>query len=191
MSDSHFKPKPQGILEMTRARTGGTQGLSAPREFGDFVTAGLALVKSRDTNAWALGDIAVDFVDAFPVHPGRPVDPDQPTLSDLAAGWDVVTPRVSEWHSVAAFYAPNVRTFEDLSWAHYNAARRASGNDIENALELLADAQSKAMGINAFKRYLAGEFFEGEVAYDRLPPEIQAVVPRGKKLWVVITEKHE
>jgi hypothetical protein len=129
-------------------------------------------------------------MDAFPVKPGRPIDPEQPTLSDLAAGWDVDKPRVSEWHAVAAFYEPNVRTIE-LSWAHYNAARRAADGSIDNAVELLLHAQSQAMGINAFKRWLNGEFYSGPVEFERLPPELQAIVPRGRKLWIVIKEYEE
>lgn len=162
----------------------------APQDFEDFVDAGLVLVHKRDDNAWALGDLAVAFVDAFPVHPGRPVDPEQPTLSDLAAGWDVEKPRVSEWHSVAAFFAPNVRR-TNISWTHHNMARRASAGDINNAIELLDAVERLHLTVAAFRRYLGGIYYEGAVDYNRLPEELQAVVPAGKKLWIVIKEDVE
>lgn len=172
-----------------KADMNGAGGVPAPQDFEDFVDAGLALVQKRDGNAWALGDLAVGFMQAFPVIPGRPVDPEQPTLSDLAAAWDVQMPRVSEWHAVAAFFSPNVRTFE-LSWAHYNAARRAAGGDIKEGKRLLQEALDKKLGINAFKRFIKGEYYEGQVAWVELPPRLQAMVPAGTPVWVVM-KKYE
>lgn len=151
------------------------------KEFSDFVDAGRQLIQKRDNNAWELGDLAVDFE----VTVGRPTDPGAPTLSDLAREWDVDTPRVSEWRNVAKFYPANVRTFEDLSWGHYNQARRASDGDLENALELLADAQRIHLGIRAFHRYVSGMYYEGEWN-GPLPEWLQALVPHGAKLWVTV-----
>jgi len=160
-----------------------------PREFVDFVAAGCQLVARRDNNAWELGDLCVDAVRELGIKPGRPTDPDAVTLSSLAAAWDVGTPRVSEWHAVADFYVSNVRTYEGLTWTHYNMARRASGGSLENAQELLSDAVNKHLGVNAFRRYLRGEYFEGEVAYRELPPRLQALVPdKTLQVWVVIRE---
>lgn len=157
------------------------EGRGALTDFEDFVAAGVELIQARDTNAYALGDLCVEFE----VKVGRPNDPDAPTLSDLAHAWDVDTPRVSEWRNVARFYPPNVRTRE-LSWTHYNMARRASNGSLDNALELLDTADRLHMGVRAFRRYLDGTYYEGEIAHGELPARLQAIVPAGVKLWVVL-----
>ena len=152
------------------------------KEFGDFVEEGLELVKGRDKNAWALGDLAEDFE----VTMGRHNNPDTPKLADLANAWDVDTPRVSEWRNVAKFYPPKVRTYE-LSWSHYNLARRASDNDLENAIELLDHALMGAMGVRAFRRYLDGIYYEGSVKVTDLPTGLQVMVPSNVKMvWLTI-----
>jgi hypothetical protein len=152
------------------------------QEFDDFVSAGLKLVKQRDKQAWQLGDLACEFE----VKVGRPSDPDAPTLGDLAHAWDVDTPRVSEWRSVAAFYPANVRTVE-LSWSHYNMARRRSDGSLENALELLDSAERLHLGIRPFKRFLNGEYFEGKVKRSDLAPHLQAMLPeRIYEVWMTL-----
>lgn len=149
-------------------------------DFIDYVALGRALMQARNTNSWALGDLAVDFE----IKVGRPSDEDAPTLSDLASAWDVETPRVSEWRSVAAFFPGNLR-MNELSWSHHNLARRASGGDLEQALELLRIAAVMNMGVSAFRRYCAGMYFEGPVAVDALPIELQMLVPDGESLvWL-------
>jgi len=150
-------------------------------EFSDYVEQGHALMDTRNANSWALGDLALDFE----VKIGRPADPDAPTLSDLAAAWDVETQRVSEWRLVSAFYPVNLRMNGDLSWSHHNLARRASGGDLEEALELLRIAAVMHLGVAAFRRYCAGLYFEGPVEVDALPIELQMLVPDGAaQVWV-------
>lgn len=152
-------------------------------EFSDFVTAGLELVKGRDKNAWALGDLCVDFE----VKIGRHSAPDTPKLADLAHAWDVDAPRVSEWRNVALFFPPNVRTYEDLSWSHYNMARRVSDGDLENAIELLDKADQLRMGVRAFRRYLDGIYFEGDIPLSELPVGIRVMVPSTiPRVWVIV-----
>lgn len=150
-------------------------------EFAEYVAAGVDLMTTRNANSWALGDLAADFE----VKIGRPSDPDAPTLSDLAAGWDVEVQRVSEWRLVSAFYPVNLRMNGDLSWSHHNLARRASGGDLEQALELLSIARAQHMGVAAFRRFCAGVYFEGPVSVDDLPVPLQGFVPTGAdKVWL-------
>lgn len=149
-------------------------------DFIDYVDQGRALLDTRNANSWALGDLAVDFE----VKVGRPSDEDAPTLADLASAWDVETPRVSEWRSVAAFFPGNLR-MNELSWSHHNLARRASGGDLEEALELLSVAQAQHMGVAAFRRYCAGLYFEGPVAVEDLPRALRLLVPDGDgEVWL-------
>ena len=149
-------------------------------EFADFVAAGVELMTTRNANSWALGDLAVDFE----VKVGRPSDPAAPTLSDLAAAWDVETPRVSEWRSVAAFFPGNLR-MNELSWSHHNLARRASRGDLEQALTLLDIARVQHMGVAAFRRFCAGLYFEGTIPVADLPDPLQGLVPDGERLvWL-------
>lgn len=156
------------------------------KEFSDFVAAGRELIQKRDDNAWELGDLAVEFE----VTVGRPSDPDAPKLGDLAHAWNVDTPRVSEWRNVARFYPENVRTFEDLSWGHYNTARRASDNSLKKALELLGEARRQSLGIRAFQRFINGTYYEGEWK-GPLPEWLQGLVPRGMRLWVTVKRMTE
>lgn len=157
-------------------------------DFADIVAAGRSLVKSQDDTKWKLGDLVVVAFAGNIIAPGRPTaDSDEPTLSDLAREWDTELPRVSEWHSVAAFYPSPVRTFNTLTWSHYNAARRAADGELDNALELLEDAVRLHLGINAFKRWLAGEIFEGYVPRAELSPRLQGMLGRGDQgAWMIL-----
>ncbi len=161
------------------------------REFLDYVAEGRELLSTRNSNSWLLGDLLVEAVRDLDIKPGRPTDPDATTLGDLAAAWDVETPRASEWLSVASFYPDNIRTNE-LSWSHHNAARRASNGKQDNALELLAMAQDLHLGIAAFRRYLKGEYFEGYVERHELPARLQAVLPGSAPgAWLVMKRAEE
>jgi hypothetical protein len=155
------------------------------KEFIDYVSEGRELLQSRNDNSWALGDLLVSAVVDLSIKPGRPTDPEATTLGDLAREMDVETPRASEWLSVAAFYPSNVRTIS-VSWAHYNAARRASRGDTDeqkrdNALELLETGAALAMGITKFRSWLKGEWYHGYIERAHLPPHLQAVIPNDAK----------
>lgn len=151
------------------------------REFSDFVEAGLPLLKERDHHAWELGDLAAEFV----VKLGRPSDPDAPTLGDLASAWDVALSTVSEWRRVAIFYPENVRTYE-LSWSHHKLARSASEGELGIALAYLAHAKAQYMGIAAFRRYLEGVLWEGELYQAEVPERLRGLIPHDVQLWVTV-----
>lgn len=152
------------------------------KEFGDFVTEGRELLKSRDTNAWELGDLACEFE----ITVGRPSDVDAPTLGDLAHEWDASTQRVSEWRNTSAFFTTDARTF-DLTWSHYNLARRASGGELDNAIELLDMAVRLHMGVRAFERYIKGIYYEGMIAIDQLAVGLRAMLPdSAQEVWITI-----
>jgi len=152
------------------------------KDFSDFVSEGRGLMQARDRNSWGLGDLACEFE----VTVGRPGDPDALTLSDLAGEWDASTQRVSEWRNCSAFYPTDARTF-DLTWTHYNQARRAAGGELDNALELLEMAVKLHMGTRAFERYIKGIYFEGPVKIGELAVGLQAMIPGGvKEVWLVV-----
>lgn len=154
-------------------------------DFAYYVTEGNRLRAERDDRSWALGDLAA----MFEVYLGHPTDPDAPTLGDLAREWNVSTPRVSEWRSVAAFYPSDVRTF-DTSWEVYNMARRASDNSLDNALELLETATAQAMTVKDFRRYLKGIYFEGPMPVVKMPIELHGLVPSGvTEVWAIFKHK--
>jgi len=155
-------------------------------EFPDFVAAGLPLIKARDTNSWALGDLLVQAVQTLDIQPGRPRDPDALTLGDLASAWDVDTRRVSEWLAVARFYPLNLRTFGDCRWRHYNLARRAADGDLETACDYLQKAVELHFGVRAFERWLNGVYWEGPVARHELPDKIQLALPGEADVWVTV-----
>lgn len=155
------------------------------KEFSDFVEQGVELLKERDTQAWKLGDLVVDFE----ITVGRPTDPDAPTLGDLANAWDVATPRMSEWRNTSKFYSSDVRTF-NLSWSHYNMARKAADGDVENAIDLLDTAERLHLGVRAFKRYIDGIYFEG-VWEGELPKWLQGIVPVNGQVWVVFKRNED
>lgn len=153
------------------------------KDFTDFIAEGVVLMEKRDRNSWELGDLACEFE----ITVGRPSESDAPTLSDLANGWNASTQRVSEWRNCSSFYPTHVRTFHTLTWSHYNKARRASNNCLDNALELMEHAASQAMGTRAFERYLKGIYFEGFVQAGTLPEAIKYVLPRGAaQVWVTV-----
>jgi hypothetical protein len=160
------------------------------RDFEDYVALGVKLVENRNSNAWQLGDLAVDFMKNFAVKPGRPADPNIPTLSDLAGAWDVEIQRVSEWRSVSAFYNPNLR-MNEVSWSHHNMARRAS-EDVEEALELLEMAVNLHFSVAEFRRYLNGTLYEGDLWVEQLPEHLRMYAPEGtQKVWIVLKKYHE
>jgi hypothetical protein len=155
------------------------------RDFTDFVSEGRTLMQARDKNSWGLGQLAWDFE----ITVGHPSDPDAPTLGDLAREWDASTQRVSEWRNCYGFYVKegtDARKF-DLSWSHYNQARRASEGDLDNALELLDMAVRLHMGTRAFERYIKGIYFEGAVPVGVLDVGLLAMIPSGvKEVWLVV-----
>jgi len=157
------------------------------KDFSDFVTEGRDLMQARDKNSWRLGDLACEFE----ITVGRPTEPDAPTLGDLAHEWDASTQRVSEWRNTADFYPTDARTF-DLTWTHYNQARRAADGDLDNALELLDMAVGLHMGTRAFERYIKGIYFEGAVKIGELAAGLQAMIPGGvKEVWLVVKRNEE
>jgi len=152
------------------------------KDFTDFVAEGRGLMQARDRNSWGLGDLACEFE----VTVGRPTDPDAPTLGDLAHEWDASTQRVSEWRNCSSFFPTDARRF-DLTWTHYNRARRAAEGDIDNALELLEMAVRLHMDTRAFERYIKGIYFEGPILAGTLPSEIAAVIPKSAgAVWVIV-----
>jgi len=152
------------------------------KDFSDFVDEGRELMQARDRNSWLLGDLACEFE----IEIGRPSDADAPTLGDLAREWDASTQRVSEWRNCSAFYPTDARRF-DLTWTHYNRARRAADGEIDNALELLEMAVRLHMGTRAFERYIKGIYFEGPVKIGELAVGLQAMIPGGvKDVWLVV-----
>jgi hypothetical protein len=157
------------------------------RDFSDFANEGRELMQSRDKNSWSLGDLACEFE----ITVGRPGDPDAPTLSDLAHEWDTSKQRVSEWRNCSAFYRTDARTF-DLTWSHYNQARRAADGSLDNALELLEMAVRLHLGTRAFERYIKGIYYEGPVKIGELAAGLQAMIPSGvKEVWLTIKRNGE
>lgn len=163
-------------------------------EFGDFVSAGIELLAESDNHRWQLGDLAA----LFEITVGRPDDPDAPTLRDLAEAWDCDVPRVSEWRSCAKAFPESVRTLlPPLSWSHYNAVRshlRAGDYDpdtFERAMELLNVAVNEHMGIRAFRAFLKGALYEGEVATRLLPAFIQERAVGEETVWVTVKRVRE
>ena len=159
------------------------------KEFSDFVDAGVALLAESDNHRWQLGDLAAEFE----VTVGRPDDPDAPTLRDLAEAWDCDVPRVSEWRSCARAFPESVRTLLPLlSWSHYNAVRSHlrlvdyNADSFERAMELLNVAVTGHMGIRAFRAFLKGALFEGEVATRLLPAFIQERAVGEDTVWVTV-----
>lgn len=159
-----------------------TVDIESLNDFADFVNAGRELCSQRDSGAWDLGDIAV----RFEVTVGRPTDPDAPTLADLAHEWDASSQRLSEWRNTSAFYSTDARKY-DLTWTHYNQARRAADGELDNALELLEMAVRLHMGTRAFERYIKGIYFEGPVKIGELAVGLQAMIPGDvKEVWLVV-----
>lgn len=162
-------------------------------ELMDFVHQAKPLLKDRDKNAWDLGDIVVLAIQTcnLEVKAGRPKNgSNQPTLGDFAAMLNQSTPRVSEWWKVAAMYPDewrphNARAFEHLTWAHYNLARRKSGGELMNALELLDTAVRLHLDYNPFKRWLNGELWEGYLEYQQLPTIVQPFARPDQRVWAV------
>lgn len=154
-------------------------------EYIDYVDRGVELLQKRDVNAWELGDLVVDFE----VTVGRPVDPEAPTLADLAISWDVSSQRMSEWRNTSKFFPTDVRTF-GLTWSHYNMARRASGGELDNALELLDAAKRLHLGVRAFERYIKGIYYEG-AWQGELPEWLQGLIPHGVNPWVTFKKAEE
>jgi len=160
-------------------------------ELIDYVAKAQPLLKQRDCNAWDLGDIIVDAVKELEIEirPGRRRSDDETlTLGDFAGALNQATPRVSEWLKQSGFYPVevrphNVRTYEDLTWGHYNLARRKSGGELPNAIELLETAANLHLGYNAFKRWLNGEIWEGWLDFDRLPNEIKPFAKVDGQVW--------
>jgi hypothetical protein len=172
---------------MTTPRgTGAGDGL-APSEFPDFVIAGVEILEAHDRDFWTLGELASEFE----IKLGRPDDPTAPTLADLSKEWDTSTSNVSRWRNNHNFYPDNLRTFA-VSYSHYDLARRAHPKDMEEALELLSIAQSQALGIRAFKRYIKGIYIETLIKVTELPKRLQGLVPTGvSEVWVRVEKPKE
>jgi hypothetical protein len=74
-----------------------------------------------------------------------------------------------------------------LTWAHFNRARRASENELGNALELLDQAMLLKLSGDQFDAYCRGEYFAGPVEWAELPARLQEQVPPGRKVRCVLT----
>lgn len=123
---------------------------------------------------WRRGDIAVRYM---PNAKRGPADEDAPTLGDLAFQVGMGVPQISEYRSCSAFYPPVVRLdeqFKDLTWSHFNAARRFSGGKLENAEELLHEALRLHLNnVDEFKKHLKAMFEKHEDDTPELPdPDI-------------------
>jgi hypothetical protein len=168
-------------------------------ELIDYVVRAQPLLRERDCNAWNLGDIIVEAVNELEIEikPGRKkAGDDTLTLGDLAGALNQATPRVSEWFKNSLFFPSevrphNVRTYEDLTWGHFNLARRKSGGELTNAIELLETAVTLHLGYNAFKRWLNGEIWEGYLDFDAIPVEIKPFASPDRQVWATFKYPQE
>ena len=69
-------------------------------------------------------------------------------------------------------------------------ARKAADGDMETALDFLCVAERLHLGVRAFKRHLAGIYFEG-VWEGELPKWLQGIVPVNEQLWVVFKRNED
>jgi hypothetical protein len=161
-------------------------------ELMDYVAEALPLLRDRDKNAWELGDIVAEAVDkcGIEIKPGRKkLSEDTVTLGDFASMLNTNTPRVSEWLKCSALFPLasrpyNLQTHEDLTWGHYNLARRKAGGDLESAMDLLDYAVALHLGYNAFKRWLNGEIWEGYLDADELPQKVRPFATKPERqVW--------
>lgn len=174
-------------------------GINNDPELMDYVAAVMPLLKERDKNAWTLGDIIVEAVDVLgiKVTAGRKkADDDQLTLGELAGMLNQPTPRVSEWLKCSALYPEehrphNFRAYEDLTWSHFNLARRKSGGELDMALTLLNHAVRLCLNYNSFKRWLNGEVWEGYLDYDQIPSEVQPFAKPDQPIWATFAYKDD
>ena len=96
--------------------------------------------------------------------PGRPADPDLPTLGDFAFQVGLSVSQVSEYRACSLFYPENVRGdkgLSDLKWSFWNAARKFADGKLDNALELLHDAaRFHYNSVDDFRQHLKEKFGE-------------------------------
>jgi hypothetical protein len=160
-------------------------------ELIDFVERAAPLLRARDNNAWELGDLVVEAVAALGIEikSGRKKpDDDTLTLGEFASQLNQATPRVSEWRKCSALFPPEVRpgkvrAFEQLTWGHYNLARRKANNELEPAMDFLQCAVDLHLGYNAFKRWLNGEIWEGFIPFERLPENVRPFAEPAGIYW--------
>lgn len=154
--------------------------------FADIVEQGNELRKHRDNIDWGLGDLGVIFLDT------PEAQEDGATISDLAAAWNVTRSSLSAFISNARFYPVDCRTFDTLSYTHYDYARRNCGGDLDRAVELLIVAVKNAYSVRQFERYLKDIYWEGEIDLSSPDPlaAAKACVPDGEYVvWVMVKKK--
>lgn len=132
--------------------------------YEDCETAMVELIDSRSQNAFELGDTMV----GFEVNRGKPLK-DDGTLSRLAAKLGYLPSQLSMWRAVSIFFTKTTRNFENVHWSHYYVAMRHADGSIDNALELLAYADTNGLSVARFKKYINGD--DGSDDVDETPEE--------------------
>lgn len=119
-------------------------------------------IDKNETDAkWLKGDIAARY--APDAKQGRrKADDTTPTLGDFAYQVGCPMPQISEYRSCAMFYPPKVRLdeeYKELTWTHFNIARRFSAGKLDNAEELLHEAERHHLkNVEEFRNHLKDMF---------------------------------
>lgn len=167
-------------------------------DYGDWVDTFRKLRGDEDAIKWERGDKAVAFCKEHGIEPkaGRPpANSTTPTLADLARDSDTDSQRISECHTVSAFYGINRVSGDYATWAHHDTARKhveKNGGDNEDAIELIKQGQKLYMNHAAFRRWLNNWVFEGEISVTDLPRWLQAMLPGDiKAVWANMRKYEE
>lgn len=112
----------------------------------------ITLAQSRDRNAFAIGDT----LRAFEVNRGAPLDADA-TLTKLASRMGVLPSQLSMWRAVSVFFPPESRVFESLRWSHYYQVMMSAAGNLENAQELLVQAEDNGWSVSELRNHLKGK----------------------------------
>lgn len=137
------------------------------RPYSDIVTALHELREGRDKNAWEMGDLAEEFTVHYAGRP--PADEEARTLAQLARDSGIEYVKLSSLRSNSAFYPTEKRFgYPNLSWSHYDLARRKSA-DVDDAMALLAEVDKQHWPVEDMRPFADLWSFYGKQRREEYP----------------------
>jgi hypothetical protein len=154
-------------------------------DYAEYINAINQINMDMATARWIRGRIVYEFLNS---------GEEGLTAGDIAAQTGVASARLSEDKCNYEYYG-NLRTSETVSGLAYDMftrARQKYPRDVELAMEALEFAKEQAFTVAAFRQHLDDIYFEKPMRRNRLPINLQGLVPPDVDMvWIVCSKPKE